>query len=93
MMGLTASLLPLPHDHIFPALPCSYVNAKRAFAESAAEGLPPLVIREKCDLLALAVAPSVRGPPLEVLDVLRTAKTSVLIWQPKQQQQAGSGFY
>ena len=65
-----------------------FVCSKRALAEGPSECLPALVLREKCDLLSLAVGPSVRGPPIEVLDVLRTAKTSVLIWQPKQAQQA-----
>ena len=57
------------------------------FAESAAEGLPTLVAREKCDFVAIAVAPCIRGPPVEALDVLRTARSSVLIWQPKGQSQ------
>ena len=72
---------------VAPSLPrIRFVSSKRALAEPAAECLPALVVREKCDLLALAVAPSVRGPPAEVIDLLRTAKTSVLIWQPKQAQ-------
>ena len=95
MEGLSPGSLGLPQVQqsillrfVFLQSPLRFVCSKRALAEGATECLPALVLREKCDLLSLAVAPSVRGPPVEVLDVLRTAKTSVLIWQPKQAQQA-----
>ena len=37
--------------------------------------------RERCDLLVLA-APYGRSTPPEILDLLKSAKTSVLIWRP-----------
>ena len=37
--------------------------------------------QERCDLLAMA-APSGRSTPAEILDLLKTAKTSLLIWRP-----------
>lgn len=49
--------------------------------EGHAEGLPPFVLQEKCDLLALA-APAAKVTPPHVLELLRTARSNLLIWRP-----------
>mmetsp|Transcript_37263 Transcript_37263/g.82893 ORF Transcript_37263/g.82893 Transcript_37263/m.82893 type:complete len:1238 (-) Transcript_37263:319-4032(-) len=55
-------------------------TGKRAMMEGA-EGLPSLVQQDKVDLLAI-LAPNARVTPPQILEVLKHAKTNVLVWRP-----------
>uniref|UniRef100_A0A7R9YR11 UspA domain-containing protein n=1 Tax=Chlamydomonas euryale TaxID=1486919 RepID=A0A7R9YR11_9CHLO len=55
--------------------------SKHAMAEGHVAGLPPLVLQERVDLLAVA-APSSKVTPPHVLELLRSARTNVLVWRP-----------
>ncbi len=55
---------------------------KLSIAESAGDAFIPIINREKCDLLVL-LTPSAKVTPVHVLDLLRTARTNLLIWRPK----------
>lgn len=55
--------------------------------EGPSDGFPPLVAQEKVDVLAL-MAPAAKVTPTHILDLLRNARTNLLIWR----QNGGNGW-
>ncbi|GFH13517.1 uncharacterized protein HaLaN_09417 [Haematococcus lacustris] len=56
--------------------------ARVPLANGLLEGLPPVVLQHKCDLLAL-VGPSAKVTPPHILDLLRTCPCNIMVWRPR----------
>mmetsp|Transcript_12031 Transcript_12031/g.32890 ORF Transcript_12031/g.32890 Transcript_12031/m.32890 type:complete len:716 (+) Transcript_12031:2304-4451(+) len=56
---------------------------KLPMREGPGEGFPPLVVKESIDILGL-IAPSAKITPPHILDIIRTARTNVLVWRNEQ---------
>ncbi|KAJ9529983.1 hypothetical protein QJQ45_023231, partial [Haematococcus lacustris] len=61
--------------------------ARVPLANGLLEGLPPVVLQHKCDLLAL-VGPSAKVTPPHILDLLRTCPCNIMVWRPSGPPQA-----
>lgn len=56
-----------------------FESSKTILSEGLVESLPPLLVKEKCDLLVLAGGAGVT--PQHALELLKTVRASVLIWR------------
>lgn len=58
-----------------------FSSSKQSLASTLADEIPGVQARERCDLLVIT-APIGRATTPDMLDVIKAAQTSVLIWRP-----------